>query len=301
MDVTLRQLRYFLAVAERESFTAAAEVLLVAQPTVSQAVKELEREVRFPLFEQAGRRVRLTEAGRLLRRHADRILGEVDAIESSMSELWGGHAGRLVVGASSTPGTYLLPPVLGRLREDSPRVEVVLEIADTGEVLQRLQEGRLDLGVVGEAKFPSGIHALPLTEERLLLILSPAHALAAKRWVTPADLFDQPWIMRETGSSTREVIRRALAGQGVDCRVVMELGSTEAIKKAVAAGLGLAFVSEHAVELEQQAGVLAARDVLDLDLRRGFHLVRRAGMPLTRLHERFVETLLGCYAPTGRE
>ncbi len=293
MEITFRQLRYFRAVAEHGNFTRAAEALLVAQPTVSLAIKDLERETKAVLFEPAGRQVRLTAAGRLLLRHCERILGEMDAIEISLSELWGGQAGKLVVGASSTPGTYLLPEILGKFRAGSPRVEVALEVTDTGEVLRRVQDGRLDLGVVGEAPFDPALHIMTFRRERLVLILSPEHRLARQRWVTLPDLSGEAFICREAGSSTREIVRRALEARGMELPVTMELGNTEAVKRAVSAGLGIAFVSEHAVGLEVRAGVLVTREMPDLELTRGLYVVRRSSLPLTRLHERFLEVLLG--------
>jgi LysR family transcriptional regulator, low CO2-responsive transcriptional regulator len=293
MDITLRQLRYFREVAETGSFTRAAELLYVSQPTISAAIKDLERDVKLPLFEQVGRRTQLTEAGRILRRHCDRVLAEVEEAEQALAGLWGGEAGRLVLGASSTPGTYLLPEVLGKFRQGHPRVEVALEIVDTHEVLARVQDGRLDLGVVGEVAFDPSLQATLLQDERLVLILPRKHPLAEKETLEPADLEHEPFVLREEGSSTREVLERALGEQGLRPRVVMELGNTEAIKKAVAAGLGLSFVSEHAVELERQAGVLVAREVPALSLCRGIYVVARISFRMTPLHERFLGALHG--------
>jgi DNA-binding transcriptional LysR family regulator len=208
-----------------------------------------------------------------------------------MEGLRGGECGRLVVGASSTPGTYLLPPRLGAFRREHPGVELSLEIGDTHEVLERVLDGRLDLGVVGETQFETSLEAERFGSDHLVLILSPGHPLGAKSELTPEDLADEPFVLREKGSSTREVLERALEHHGITPRVVMELGNPEAIKKSVAAGLGISFVSEHAVELEVRAGVLAARRVRGLDASRGIFLVRRRSLRPAPLLERLLTAL----------
>src|SRR5687768_3390801 len=158
MDVTLTQLRVFREVARQAHFTRAAEALYISQPAVSKSVKELERQVGLPLFEAIGRRVQLTEAGRVLIDHVQRLLLELEDADRALASLRGGEIGRLIVGASSTPGTYLLPLLLGEFRRGHPAVDLSLEVADTREVLDRVMGGRLDLGVVGEAEFGSTLH-----------------------------------------------------------------------------------------------------------------------------------------------
>jgi len=165
----------------------------------------------------------------------------------------------LVIGASSTPGTYLLPELLGTFQRSYPGVEVILEIADSGAVLERVLDGRLDLGVVGEMEFGSAVHSELFLTESLVLILAPGHPLGAKKWIAVEDLLAQPFVLRERGSSTREVWSGYFGERGIQPRVIMELGSTEAVKKTVAAGLAVSLVSEHAVELEVRAGALEVR------------------------------------------
>jgi DNA-binding transcriptional LysR family regulator len=291
MNVTLTQLRVFCEVARREHFSQAAEALYVSQPAVSKSVKDLERQVGLPLFEQIGRRTQLTEAGRVLMGHAERLLMELADADRAIQGMLGGEIGRLVVGASSTPGTYLLPLLLGEFRRRHPGVEVCLEVADTREVVQRVTGGQLDVGVVGEAPFDPSLRVERFRRDTLVLILSADHPLAARDPIDPANLADAPFIMREQGSSTRHVLERALRERGLEPRIVMELGSTEAIKKTVAAGLGISFVSRYAVELEERVGVLVSRPVPTLSLHRDLHVIRRATLPLTPLHRRFLEAL----------
>lgn len=291
MEITLNQLRFFREVARQGQYTRAAEALHVSQPAVSKCVKDLERQVGAALFEPIGRRVQLTGAGRLLLPHAERVLAELADAARALEGLAGGDAGRLVVGASSTPGTYLLPSLLGEFRRVHPQVEVALEIADTQEVLGRVLDGRLDLGVVGEAQFAPALQADLFRTETLVLIMAAGHPLARRKRVTLRELEAEPFVLRERGSSTREVLERTLAAQGIRPRVVMELGNTEAVKRTVAAGLGVSLVSEHAVGLEERAGGLVTRRVPELDPKRGLYVVRRRSLQLSPLHRRFLETL----------
>lgn len=291
MDVTLNQLRVFREVARHGHVTRASEALFVSQPAVSRCVKDLERQVGMPLLEPVGRRMRLTEAGKVLIAHAERILTEISDAERALSGLKEGETGRLVLGASSTPGTYLLPDLLGRFRRAHPGVEVALVIADTHEVLARILDGRLDVGLVGEADFAPALQVEPYSRDALVLILAPAHPLAALHTVSLSDLREETFVLRESGSSTRTVLERALSEQGFRPRSVLELGTTEAVKKAVGAGLGVSFVSECAVELECRAEALVTRRVSPLELHRGLHLVRRSSFRPTPLYRRFLAAL----------
>jgi DNA-binding transcriptional LysR family regulator len=235
--------------------------------------------------------MQLTEAGRILRGHGERVLAELADAERALQELQHGEAGRLVVGASSTPGTYLLPPLLGAFRKAHPPVEITLEIGDTQEVLKRVLDGHLDLGVVGEARFDAALETELFQRETLVLILGKEHPLARRKRITPADLVGEPFVLRERGSSTREILERALEAKGIRPQVVMELGNTEAVKKTVAAGLGVSLVSQHAVELEEGAGVLVTRRIPDLNAQRGLFTVWRRSLRLTPLHKHFLEEL----------
>jgi DNA-binding transcriptional LysR family regulator len=291
VDLTLRQLVFLREVARHEQVTRAAAALYVSQPTVSSGLQQLERQAGLPLLEQVGRRVKLTEAGRLLAAHAERILAEVADAERALAGLREGVAGRLALGASTTPGTYLLPALLGAFAQAHRQVEVVLEIGDTRAVLEWVVAGRFDLGVVGEAAFAPTLQVAPFRRERLVLIMPPAHPLAGRRRLALADLAEQPFVLREPGSSTREVLERALHERGFRPRVVMELGSGEAVKRTVSAGLGISFISEHAVDLEQRAGDLVTRSLPDLPLERGLYVVRRRSLHLTPLHRRLLQAL----------
>lgn len=291
MDVTFRQLRVFCEVARQENMSRAAEVLFVTQPTISAVLKDLERQVDEPLFERRGRRLQLTAAGRVLREYADRALHELAAAERALADLHGGETGRLLLGASSTPGTYLLPPLLAEFRRRLPGVELSLEVSDTREAIDRVMSGRLDLAVVGEAYFPGEMCVETFLRDTLVLIVAPTHPLARKEHVHLADLAGEPFVLREVGSSTREILERKLRARGFTPRQGMELGSAEAVKKVVAASHAVSFISEHAVSLEVQVGVLVARQVTDLEIHRQLNIIWRNSFKMTRLYEQFLAVL----------
>lgn len=288
MSFTLNQLRCFCQVAHQGQYTRAAEALYVSQPAVSKSIKDLERQLGLPLFERAGREVRLTAPGRLLLERAERILAESAAAERMLRAVREGEQGTLLIGASSTPGTYLLPRILGAFRHANPKADLSVEIAATGEVLRRLAAGLLDLALVGETDFSPDLEAEVLETEELVLIMPAGHPLTTKRAIRGSDLAEQPLILREPGSSTRQVLLRALTEAGVAPRVSMELGSTEAVKNMVAAGLGVSMVSEHAIRLEEAAGTLICRKTTPLNTRRGIYLVRRRSLRPAALLERLL-------------
>jgi DNA-binding transcriptional LysR family regulator len=291
MNITLNQLRVLCEVVRYGQFTRTAEALRISQPAVSKCIKDMERQIGAPLFEQIGRRVLLTEAGNIMHAHAERILTELGNAEHALRALQSGEVGRLLIGASTTPGTYLLPPLLGAFRNRFPQAELTLKISDTREIVQHVLDGLLDLGVVGEADFKPTLYVERIVTEKLVLILPPSHPLADKEAISLDDLTAAPFVLRERGSSTREVLERALHARGLEPNIVMELNNAEAVKKAVEAGLGISFVSEHAVKLELKAGVFVMRHVPELELSRGIYYIRRAASHPTVLHERFLEEL----------
>jgi LysR family transcriptional regulator, low CO2-responsive transcriptional regulator len=291
MLVSLHQLSVFGAVARHQSFTRAAEELSISQPAVSAHVRELERLYGVELFEQIGRRVRLTEAGRLLAEYTDRLLALVEESRRALDELKGLERGHLTVGASTIPGAYFLPEVLVRVQERHPGVEMILRIADTHQVLGMLRRGEVDLAVVGESQEEDGLRRQPYRSDELVLIVSPRHRWAREGLADLADLGEAAWVLREPGSSTRENAEALLRRAGVVPRVAMEWASTEAIKKAVQAGLGVSILSAHAVELEVQNGLLAVIRHPDLRCRRQFFLVSHADRRLSPAARAFAALL----------
>ncbi len=288
----LNKLRAFAAVAEHEHFSRAAAALTISQPALSAQVRDLERYYGTPLFERAGRGVRLTDAGRLVQSYARRVLALTGELDDTMADLRGLRGGRLRVGASTTIGDYLLPAVLGAFRRHYPGVGVAVEIANTRQIADRVRHGELHLGLIGEPLDDADLDVEPYRDDALVLVVPPGHALAGAT-VAARELSAEVLIARERGSATRDVTAQALATAGVRMEIGMELGSTEAVKGAVAAGLGIAFISACAVDHEVSAGRLAHTRVDGLDIRRQFQIARLRGRRLTRAEHAFMSLLRG--------
>lgn len=270
--MNLNQLRIFAEVVEAGSITRAARRLKVSQPAVSKQISELEERLGVALFDRGARGVQATHAGRALEVHARRIFAMEKAAEDELAEMAGLTRGRLSIGASTTIGSYLIPGVFGRFRRLHPSVKLELEIANTAVIQAALLEGRLDLGLT-EGFVPStALSVEQVASDEMVLIVAPNHPLAGT--VSARQLLHVPFIMRERGSGTRDVIEASLAQLDIELEPTMALGSTEAVKNAVAAGLGVAMVSKLTVELELATGRLRTVEVSDLKIRRALHLLR---------------------------
>jgi DNA-binding transcriptional LysR family regulator len=290
--MTLRQIESFLAIVREGSFTRAARRIHLSQPALSEHVLELERELGKPLFSRRRRQVVLTEAGRVFEPYAARVAATLESARQAVSELDGLSHGSLVVGASTTPGIYVLPRIIGRFRVRYPGIDLSLRIANSRAIEERVRAGHLDLGVVGGHVLGAGEQCLTagLVDE-LVLIVPRRHAWAGRRSIDGRRFCDQPVIMREEGSATRHVTERALQQAGLRCRAAMELDHTEAIKQAVMAGLGVALVSVHAVRGELATRQLAALRVRGLHLRRHFHVIHDEDRPLSASAQALVRLL----------
>lgn len=273
--LNLHHLRVFSAVAERGSFTRAAAALRISQPAVSKSVQELERQIALPLLERAGRSTKLTAAGESLASHARELFGVEASAEEELRALRGLEHGSLHIGASTTIATYLLPPILARFRDAHPGVVMRVVSANTRAIARRVLERRLDIALIeGPAVHPR-LERVPWRDDELVLIAHPDHPLTRRRRVHARDLVTEGLIIRERGSGTREVGERALANIGIAVPVALQLGSTEAVQQAVAAGLGLAIVSRAAaadqlalgrVAVVRLKGVLLRRELMELRL-----------------------------------
>lgn len=295
--LTLHRLELFLAVLDAGGVGRAAAVRRLSQPAVSEHLRGLEEYWGVPLFERAGRGVRPTAAARLLEPFARQALSLLAGAEQAAVELRGLRAGAVSVGASTTPGTYLLPGVLGRFRSAYPGVAVTLRIGDTREVEGWVMTGAVELGVVGAGPLGPGIAAEPWLHDELVAIVARRHRLARRRTIPTAALAGEPYIAREEGSSTRRVAEAFVGALGVTLRPVMELGSTEAVREAVAAGLGVSIVSRHAVR-PRDARVVALR-FRGRRWARELLVIQRQGAQLSPAAQRLRDLLLSW--ATGRE
>ena len=277
MALNLHHLRIFAGVAEHGGFSRAAVALRLSQPAVSKSVRELEREVSAVLFERGGRTPRLTEAGALLFARARELFAVERSAEEELRTLKGLESGVLRVGASTTVITYLLPPYLARFRTAHPGVVLQVASANTRGIARAVLERRLDVALVEGPVNDERIEVVPWRDDELVVIGHPGHPLAARRTVSLAALVTEPFIVRERGSGTRDVAEQALAAQGVRLTVAMQLASTEAIKQAVAAGLGLAIVSRSAIADQLALGRIAVIPLRGVPLQRALAELRLVG------------------------
>jgi DNA-binding transcriptional LysR family regulator len=291
MSLNLYLLRIFATVAQTHSFSRAAKTLYISQPAVSKGVQALEKQVGMPLIDRSARRFALTEAGEILYQHAARIFALEQEAEAALDQLQGLVTGHLSLGASYTIGNYVLPAMLGRFHGMYPGVRLSLEIGSTNQMVERLSAGPLDMAFVEGPVDAPNLVISPWRTDTLVIIARPDHPLTREETLSAQQVFAQPFILREPGSGTREIIETALRRRGLELHVRMELGTNEAIKQAVQAGPGIAMMSETAVRLERSAGLLTTLDVPDFSLTRPFRRLVVAGKPLSRAAAAF-QTLL---------
>jgi DNA-binding transcriptional LysR family regulator len=280
--MTLRQVEVFLAVAGARSFRRAAEALHLSQPALSQHVRELEAELGTRLFDRLPRKVALTDAGHVFAEHATRLTTTLADARQAIRDLMGLERGALTIGASTTPGIYVLPQILGAFRRRYPGIALTLKLGNSEGIERMVRASELDLGLVGGHERCPGEACLSAgLPDELVLVVGPTHPWASRREIPPARLEDDVLLMREVGSATRQVTERALRDGGVAYRPGLVLEHPEAIKQAVIAGLGVAFLSVHAVRGEMATRRLHAVRLRGLRLRRHFHLLHHEGRILS--------------------
>lgn len=287
--MTLDQLRIFVAVAEREHVTQAAAALNLTQSAVSAAVAALEERHVLHLFDRVGRRIVLTEAGRLFLDEARAVLARAAQAERLLDDLAGLRRGTLRLGASQTVANYWLPPLMQRFRADHPGVDLRLETGNTAEVARLVRDARVDLGFVEGGIDDAALAVRALPGDELALVVAPGHDWT--RCPLPAiDLKSGPWVLREPGSGTRAVLEDVLRGQGLtpdDLDIVLELPSNEAVRTAVEAGAGAAILSTLVVQSSLASGRLL-RIPFDLPPR-PFHVLRHRERHLSLVERRFLD------------
>ena len=267
MSINLHHLRLFAAVVDQGGFTKAAAALNLSQPAISKSLNELERQLHVKLIDRGGRSPRLTEAGRLLHARARELFGVERVAERELRELRGLKRGVLRVAASTTIATYMLPPVLGRFRVRHRGVEIRMSSANTRTVVKMLLESRVDVALVEGPVSHTRLDVKPWIQDELVVIAPPDHPLVRRR-AHVQELPDYPFLVREPGSGTRVVSQRALAKHGIRLANTMRVGSTEAIKQSVAAGLGIASVSRAAAADQIALGKIAVVQVEDFLIHR---------------------------------
>ena len=292
----IRQLQVFLAVWERRSFSQAAHEVHLTQPTISGHIRVLEESLDVRLFDRSGKDVTPTKAGKVLYPYARQILRLNLQAEREMGLFLGQEKGSLEIGGSNIPGQYILPDMIGRFKVDHANIRVILRIADTAEITLAVANGDLELGMVGAVIQKKGLSFEPCFDDEMVLIVPAGHRLAKCGQVSLDDLASEPFVLREKGSGTRLATERAFEAAGNlqlrGLQIVAEIGSTEAIRQAVRAGLGCSIISRRAVTDDLEYGLLFAPALEGVHLRRQFYLVRHNRRVLSPLASAFQKLLL---------
>lgn len=282
----MRQLRVFEAVARLSGFSRAAAELHLSQPTVSMQVKQLSDAIGLPLFEQIGKRIFLTDPGRMLQATCREMFDAWARLEMQAADLKGLKQGRLRISAVTT-AKYVVPRLLGPFCQIHPGVEVAFEIGNRSAIIERLASNEDDLTVMGVPPRGMDIVSHPFAGNPLVVVAPRGHALARGRRIPLSKLVGQPFLMREQGSGTRLAADRFLRERGIRLHVKMEIGSNEAIKQAVAGGLGLSILSLHALGPDAAPRSLVALNVEGLPIRRHWYIVHPAGKRLSVVAQAF--------------
>lgn len=286
MDV--RDLQVFLSVARHLNYTRAAEEVNLSQPSVSVRMRQLERDLGAKLFEQLGKKVALTEAGQMLLPHAIRVMAAMDDARHAIDELRGLERGSLRIGASTTPGMYLIPRTIAQFKQQYPSIDVHLAVKDTRQIEEGVIRNEFDFGFVGGHLAGDEVDVLPWITDELRLIVPKGHRFA-KGTVKPQDLLKEQFILREQGSATRAVVAAHLRKVNIEPKAVMEIENPESVKKAVQSGLGIAFISAFAVETELKAGTVVVVNIRNLEMRRELKIVYRKDKHLSRAANAFIQ------------
>ena len=299
---TLDQLRILKAIAAEGSFKRAADTLYVSQPAVSLQVQNLEKQLNVPLFDRGGRKAQLTEAGYLLLSYGDKIITLCQETCRAIEDLQNLQGGTLIVGASQTTGTYLLPRMIGLFRQKYPEVSVQLQVHSTRRTSWGVANGQVDLAIIGgevPQELQEVLRVIPYADDELALILPIFHPLAKVEMIQKEDLYRLKFITLDSQSTIRKVIDKVLTRYDIDTkrlRVEMELNSIEAIKNAVQSGLGAAFVSVTAIEKELQMQVLHRARIKDVEIRRTLSVIMNPNRYRSKAAEAFTHEILPSFS-----
>lgn len=289
--ITLRQLKVFETVARLSSHTRAAEELFLTQPAVSMQIKQLEKQLGVVLFEQLGKRIHLTEAGRETLHYARAVEQQLDELESILAHLNGVSGGRLRISVAST-ANYFMPVLLAEFSQRHPGVKATLDITNRQALVNQLTENSVDLVVMGQPPTEIDVEAQIFLENPLVIVAPPHHPLARTKRIPLKRLETEVFLVREPGSGTRSAMERFFKKRGITIKTGMEVGSNEAIKQSVEAGLGLGLLSRATLEQEIALGRLAVLDVVDFPILRQWYVVHRRGKRLLPVAQTFKTFLL---------
>lgn len=305
LPFTLDQLRILHAISSEGSFKKAAEKLYISQPAVSLQVQNLEKQLNTPLFYRNKRKARLTETGQLLIKYCAQILSLCEETCLALDELRTLQTGGLIIGASQTTGTYLMPRLIGIFRNKYPQIAVELQVYSTRKISWGVANGSIDLAVVGgevPQELQNTLEVISYAEDELALILPLSHEFSAKEFIQKEDLYRLSFIALNTQSTIRNVIENTLIQHGIDSnyfKIEMELNSIEAIKNAVNSGLGAAFVSVSAITKELELGMFHWAKIDGITIKRTLSVLLNPRKYYSNATQIFKEEILGMLINTS--
>jgi DNA-binding transcriptional LysR family regulator len=293
--IDFRHLETFCRVAGLKSFSKAADDLFLTQPTVSGHILSLEQSLSLRLFDRTSREARLTKAGEVFLEYALKILSFRKELLNALSEFSRGIRGELSLGASTIPGEYLLPKLMGDFKKEHPHFIISLKIADTKEIIQYILQDNVEFGIIGaKLNYPS-LHYEKFEVDEIIVVAPSDHPLTRKKRVNLEELLREPWIIREEGSGTQMAVEKAIRKKGKSLKqfhVAIEMGSTSSVKEGVKARLGLAFISGKATEEEIRQGFLSRIDVEGIEpIFRQIYIVSHRGRTLSPIGMEFLRFL----------
>jgi DNA-binding transcriptional LysR family regulator len=298
IHATLHQLKVFEATARHGSFTRAAEELFLTQPTVSMQVKQLTKAIGLPLFEQVGKRLYLTDAGRELFGTCQEIFQNLDQLEMTVANLKGMKQGKLRLAVITTT-KYFMPRLLGPFCQQYPGIDVSLTVTNHERVIERLSGNQDDLYVMSQIPENLDVKAHPFLENPLVVVAPQDHPLTKEKNIPLKRLVEEPFIMRETGSGTRRALQKLLDSHNLSVKVRLELGSNEAIKQAIAGGLGLSVLSRHTLLTDHSEVTIL--DVEGFPIEREWYIVYLSGKQLSVVASTFLDYLQNAVTKMAEE
>ncbi|HAG50931.1 MAG TPA: LysR family transcriptional regulator [Deltaproteobacteria bacterium] len=290
----LRYLEIFCKVVELKSFSKAADELFLTQPTISNHIKALEDEVGIQLLDRLGRNVLPTKAGEVLYKYAREIVRLKSNAIQELNEFMGNVKGSLIIGGSTIPGEYILPEYIARFKKGYPNIAVTLRLGDTQDIINLLIDGNIEMGIVGSRTDDKRIDRREFLNDELILVASPKHLKNYKKQMDIKDLRKLPFIIREKGSGSRKTLEETLKDVGInveDLNIAAEVGSTEAVKQSVRAGIGVSFLSRIAVKDEIPNKTLVEISIKHLDISRHFYIVTNNTRALSPICQAFIKDL----------
>lgn len=291
MQVTIRQIQIIEAIVQTRSYTLAAERLHMTQPAISMQMKQLENNIGLALFERQGKRIVLTSAGQDVHQHTCQIGANYNVLLEAIDEIKDLHTGRIKVSAATT-SNHLITQMIANFSKANKDIKVALKITNRERLVKQLQDFEPDLVLMGEPPPKLDLVSEPLMPNPLVVIAHPDHPYAVKKSIPFKKIAEYEFVVREQGSGTRATIERFFKDKGAELKSTLEMGSNEAIKHAVHAGLGLGIVSLHSIKLELEANQLVILDVNQMPIQRYWHIVKRKGKHLLPAAKEFQDFMI---------